>query len=150
MSSIPSYRASRLRFILLPDYQFARGGGAPFQRSWPTSSEKRITHLSLLSFLRPSRDRRRTSLENSITSLRIVVELPRLPATARLPVRKPGPVKLLCQESLALSTAPSSVCFSKTKRRAHTPSIKTAVMDPLTERARSACRDADRSTHPPH
>jgi hypothetical protein len=37
-----------------------------------------------------------------------------------------------------------------TKRRAHTPSIKTAVMDLLTEQARSACRDADRSTHPPH
>src|ERR1700683_3769753 len=36
-----------------------------------------------------------------------------------------------------------------TKRRADTPSIKTAVMDLLTERARSACRDADRSTHPP-
>src|SRR5271170_3588879 len=37
-----------------------------------------------------------------------------------------------------------------TKRRAHTPSIKTVVMDLLTEQARSACRDADRSTHPPH
>src|SRR5713226_1582525 len=35
--------------------------------------------------------------------------------------------------------------FSKTKRRAHTPSIKTVVMDLLTERARSACLDADRS-----
>ena len=42
------------RFIVLPHYQFARGG-APFQRSWPTSSEKRITHLSLLSFLQQSR-----------------------------------------------------------------------------------------------
>src|ERR1700733_1442196 len=37
-----------------------------------------------------------------------------------------------------------------TKRRAHTPSIKTAVMDLLTEQAGSTCRDADRSTHPPH
>jgi len=35
-------------------------------------------------------------------------------------------------------------------RDAHTPSIKTAVMDLLTEQARSACRDDDRSTHPPH
>src|SRR5437899_4124534 len=40
--------------------------------------------------------------------------------------------------------------FSKPKRRAHTPSIKTVVMDLLTERARSACLYADRSTHPPH
>ena len=37
------------------------------------------------------------------------VGLARLPATARLPVRKPGPVKLLCRENLALSTALSSV-----------------------------------------
>jgi hypothetical protein len=40
--------------------------------------------------------------------------------------------------------------LSLTKRRAHIPSIKTAVMDLLTESARSAWRDADRSTHPPH
>jgi hypothetical protein len=33
----------------------------------------------------------------------------RLPATARLPVRKPGPVRLVCRENLALSTALSSV-----------------------------------------
>ena len=42
----------------------------------------------------------------------MVVELARLPATARLPARKTwtgGPVKLLCRENLALSTALSSV-----------------------------------------
>ena len=37
-----------------------------------------------------------------------------------------------------------------TKRRTHTPSIKTALMGLLTEWARSACRDADRGTHPTH
>ena len=37
-----------------------------------------------------------------------------------------------------------------TKRRAHTPSIKPAVMELLTEWARSACQDADRGTHPSH
>ena len=40
--------------------------------------------------------------------------------------------------------------LSLTKGRAHIPSIKTAVMDLLTEWARSACRDADRSTPPSH
>src|SRR6266853_2695742 len=54
---------------------------------------------------------------------------------------------------LAMLPCPSKRAIpgsSKTNRRAHTPWIKTEVMDLLTERARSACRDADRSTHPPH
>src|SRR5207247_10586248 len=47
---------------------------------------------------------------------------------------------------LAMLPCPSKRAIpgsSKTNRRAHTPSIKTEVMDLLTERARSACRDAD-------
>src|SRR6267378_5882949 len=54
---------------------------------------------------------------------------------------------------LAMLPCPSKRAIpgsSKTNRRAYTPSIKTEVMDLLTERARSACLDADRSTHPPH
>src|SRR5947208_13263063 len=54
---------------------------------------------------------------------------------------------------LAMLPCPSKRAIpgsSKTNRRAHTPSIKTEVMDLLTELASSACRDADGSTHPPH
>ncbi len=51
---------------------------------------------------------------------------------------------------LVLAAAQRMCQDRKNRRRAHTPSIKTAVMDFLTERARSACRDADRGTDPSH
>src|SRR5271170_1839802 len=61
---------------------------------------------------------------------------------ARLPwahaTRLQQPHRLLLTTNVANNRG---ICFS---------SIKTAVLDLLTERARSACRDADRSTHPPH
>src|ERR1700691_3360260 len=46
------------------------------------------------------------NLDKGPSAAAIVVELPCLPVTARLPARKPGsggPVKLLCRENLALS-----------------------------------------------
>lgn len=49
------------------------------------------------------------NLDKGPSTAALVVELPRLPATVRLPARKRGPLKLLCQENLALSTALSSV-----------------------------------------
>ena|ERR1700728_7566 len=53
------------------------------------------------------------NLDKGPSAAAMVVELPHLLATARLPARNEaeliGPVKLLCQENLALPTALSSV-----------------------------------------
>jgi hypothetical protein len=49
------------------------------------------------------------NLDKGASTVAMDVGSGRLPATARLPARKPGPVKLLCRESLALSTVLSSV-----------------------------------------
>jgi hypothetical protein len=49
------------------------------------------------------------NLDKGPSTAAMDVGLARFPATARLPDRKPGPVKLLCRENLALSTALSSV-----------------------------------------
>src|SRR5277367_1500663 len=51
----------------------------------------------------------RINLDKGASTAAMDVGLAGLPATARLPARKPGPVKSFCRESLALTTAPSAV-----------------------------------------